>query len=263
MNREEVLKILNKKKVIAFMPAFNEEKRIGETLKKIPPFIYKTLVINDGSIDKTEEIAKKMGAVVINHEKNSGAGAAYKTGFKKSLELNPDYVVLVHSDGQHDPEEILDILEPLVDNRAGYTLGARLKGRLENMPFTRYVGNRIISILWSLATGYSLNDALTGFHAITPDALKKLNIDRWSNDYMVETDILEDVVLNDIKIEEVPIKCIYKGSVSLVKPLKDGRDYCMRALGGTLRRIKKKLGFKVIIPDSTNRIWKPGKPSKF
>ncbi len=118
--------------------------------------------------------------------------------------------------------------------------------------------------MWSLATGYWLKDALTGFHAISGYALKKLNIDRWANDFLVETNMLEDVVLNDIKIKEVSIKCVdSEFAVSVVKPLKDGPAYFFASFGAIGRRIKKKIGFDVKIPDESYRIWKTRKPSKF
>ena len=261
---EEIIKQLKEKKIIVFMPAYNEEKNIGKVIENIPDFVDKILVIDDCSQDNTGKIAREKGAIVIRHEKNSGSGAGYKTGFKTALKYNPEIVVLIHSDGQHDPEDIIEVINPILKGEAEYILGGRIDNMFKNMPVQRYIGNKVLSFMWSLATGYNFKDALTGFHAISGDALKKLNINRWANDFLVETNMLEDVVLNDIKIKEVAVKCVHsEGAVSVVKPLKDGSAYFFASFGATFRRFKKILGFDIQIPDKSYRVWKTRKPSKF
>ena len=261
---EETLKKLKEKRIVVFMPAYNEEKNIGKVIESIPYFVDKTIVVDDCSQDKTGEVAKEKGAIVVRHEKNSGSGAGYKTGFKTASKYNPDIVVLIHSDGQHDPEDIIHVVKPILEGEAEYILGGRIEDMFKNMPVQRYIGNKVLSLMWSLGTGYWLKDALTGFHAISGEALKKLNIDRWADDFLVETNMLEDVVLNDIKIKEVPISFVNsEHAVSVVKPFKDGPAYFFASFGAIFRRIKKKVGFDVKIPDKSYRIWKTRKPSKF
>lgn len=254
---------LKRKKVVAVMPAFNEAGRVEKVIEAMPEFIWKVVVVDDGSTDGTNRLCQERGAVVVRHEKNLGSGSGYKDGFRKALELGADIIVLLHSDGQHDPAEIIDVVAPIIEDHAEFTLGCRLKGRGETMPLPRLIGNRALTWLWSVAVGRRLEDALTGFHAVTADALRKLHIDRWANDYLVETDMLEDVLLSDIPIAQVPTQCIYKGEVSLVEPFKDGRAYALMALGALYRRSKKKLGFPVMVPDHSYRVWKSRKPSKF
>src|SRR3989344_606250 len=261
---EETMRQLKGKKIIVFMPAYNEEKNIGKVIGSIPDFVDKTIVVDDCSPDNTGKIAKEKGAIVVRHEKNSGSGAGYKTGFKTALKYNPNIVVLIHSDGQHDPADIINVVKPILNGEAEYVLGGRIENMFKNMSVQRYIGNKILSFMWSLGTGYWLKDALTGFHAISGESLKKLNIDRWANDFLVETNMLEDVVLNDIKIKEVPISCVHSEyAVSVVKPFKDGPAYFFASFGAVFRRIKKKAGFDVKIPDKSYRIWKTRRPSKF
>ncbi|MDD5254408.1 MAG: glycosyltransferase family 2 protein [Candidatus Nanoarchaeia archaeon] len=230
------------KKVIAFMPALNEDKFIGTVLEKMPKLVDKVIVVDDGSTDNTAEVAKKHNALVIKHEKNSGSGSCYKDGFKKSLELGADIVVLIHSDGQHDPAEIPYLIDPILKGEAEYIMGARIKDMNEKMPFVRLVGNKSLSLLWSIATGYKLRDALTGYHAVTADALRKLNIGKFSNGYICETEVLTDMCLNKVKIKEVPVKCIYGEEISLVRPLKHGRQFGVGALQCLYYRMLNKVG---------------------
>ena len=261
---KEILRHLKKKRIIVFMPAYNEEKNIGNVIERIPDIVDKIIVVDDCSQDNTKKLAEKMGAIVIRHEKNSGSGAGYKTGFKTALKYNPDIVVLIHSDGQHDPGDIIKVVSPILKGEAEYILGGRIENMFKNMPVQRYIGNKVLSFMWSLATGYNLKDALTGFHAISGESLRKLNIDRWANDFLVETNMLEDVVLNNIKIKEMPVKCVHsENAVSVVKPFKDGPAYFFASFGAILRRVKKMMGFKVIIPDNSYRVWKTRKPSNF
>lgn len=231
-------------KIIAFMPAYNEEKFIGKVIDEIPRCVDKIIVVDDNSKDKTVEVSKKHGAIVVKHNVNKGSGACYKDGFKKSLELGADIIVLIHSDGQHEPAEIPRLIEPVISGEADYILGARTKSMYKKMPTLRLLGNKLISLLWSIAVGKWLEDALTGYHAISRKGLQKLDIDSWSDRYKVETDILLDAALKGLRIKEVGVECIYGEEVSLVNPWKDGGKYILHAFEAMGKMAKKKVKIK-------------------
>ena len=109
-------------KVVAFMPAYNEAPRIGKVIDGTRKHADEVIVVDDCSEDNTVDVAGEHGAIVVRHERNMGSGAAYKDGFRKALEREADTIVLLHSDGQHDPDEIPLLLEPVHRGEAEYIL---------------------------------------------------------------------------------------------------------------------------------------------
>lgn len=212
------------------MPAYNEGKHIGSVLRRMPKIVDNVIVIDDGSKDNTYEEAKKYGAIVIRHKKNKGMGAGYKTGYRKFLQMRGDIAVVVQSDGQHNPNDLPNLIKPLLSKKnIGYVLGSRLKINYDKMPFTRKIGNKTITFFWNLALGTRLTDVITGYHAITREALQKLDFESWSDNFMIETDALGEMTLKGINIEEAGVECIYGDEVSYVNIL-DGLKYCWDAL---------------------------------
>jgi len=226
-----------KNKVFALLPAYNEAPRIGKVLKELPKYVDEIIVVDDGSSDNTAEVARKYDCIVLKHKKNKGLGAAYKTGFRKFLQMNGDFLVTVHGDGQHRPEEIPLLVEPMIKNPSiGYVLGSRFMGRHEEMPLPRQIGNMLIKWLWIIATGYRLSDVLTGYHAISSEALKKIDINKLSNRFMIETDMLAEISRKKIKIAEVPVNCIFGTRRSYVSSV-DGMRYCFNAIKFMFQRV--------------------------
>ena len=117
--------------IVAAIPAFNVEKTIARLVLETQKFVDVVLVCDDGSTDCTAEIAERMGADVIRHERNLGYGAAIKTLFSMARELNADVLVTLDGDGQHDPREIPRLIEPVLENNADIVLGSRFLGDKE------------------------------------------------------------------------------------------------------------------------------------
>ncbi|MEM2613688.1 MAG: glycosyltransferase family 2 protein, partial [Nitrososphaerota archaeon] len=112
-------------KVIACIPAYNEEKTIAKVILKTKKYVDKVIVCDDGSIDMTAEIAEALGAEVIRHERNMGYGAAISSLFKKAVEEGADIMVTLDGDGQHDPDEIPKLIKPIVEDEADVVIGSR------------------------------------------------------------------------------------------------------------------------------------------
>ena len=202
----------NKKlKIIACIPAYNEEKCIAKVILQTKPYVDEILVCNDGSTDMTEQIAKALGATVINHPKNLGKGAAIRTLFKEALKHNPDIVICLDADGQHDPNEIPKLIQPILNGEAEMVIGSRYLGEIKTeVPFYRKIGLAIINYLTRKTSKQPIKDTQSGFRAFTTNTIKHIqNFE--SNGYGVESEQLSIATKKGIKIKEVPITIKYKG----------------------------------------------------
>jgi len=224
----------NLAKVSVVIPAHNEQHKISSVLEKIPPEMVKTtIVIDDGGNDKTGEVAKDLGFLVVRHDTNMGVGAAYKTGYNLCLDDGSDIIVTLHSDGQHDPEELPKLIQPILDGEADYVLGSRLKDDKIEMTWIRSSGNKFLTWCIKKLTGYDISDSQTGYHAITSVALKMLDFEKWSNGFPCETDAIVEASRKGLRVIEVPVKCIYSDR-SHVKAYSDGPKILWAAVKGRL-----------------------------
>ena len=147
--------ILDKPTIFACIPALNEELSIGFILSQTKKFVSEIFVCDDGSTDNTASQAATLGAYVISHPKNLGKGAALKTLFNAVEPLNPDVVVIIDGDGQHNPNEIPKLVEPVLQGEADFVIGSRfLDIKSVNLPLYRRFGIRVLN--WLSASGSAL-----------------------------------------------------------------------------------------------------------
>jgi len=214
----------NKKRVIACIPAYNEEKTIAKIVLLAQKFVDKVVVVDDGSEDLTGEIAKRLGAFVVRHDIRKGYGAAIQTCFKTAKELNADIMVTLDADGQHDPEEIPKLIKPILNDEVDIVIGSRFLNQksISEIPLYRRLGIKTITFLTRKATGnQKISDAQSGFRAYSKKAIKELEIDETG--MSVSTEILIKAVEKKLRIVEVPIFCKYKGiKGSTHNPLRHG-----------------------------------------
>ena len=142
------------------IPAFNEEKNIASLILKIQESGYKVLVCDDASTDSTALIAKKLGAVVIQHSRNMGYGAAIQSLFSKAKELDADVLVTIDADGQHDPEQIPKLVEVLKKNNLDIVFGSRPRNK--KMPIDKRIGNWGLYIITKILFNSKVKDSQTG-----------------------------------------------------------------------------------------------------
>ena len=194
-------------KIVVTIPAYNEEKTIGSLINKIHAVMdsrrydYKVLVVDDGSKDKTAEVAKLANAVVYSHPKNYGLADTFRTETEKALKLGADVIVHIDADIQYKPEEIPLLLKE-IENGYDLVLGSRFKGKIEHMPIIKKLGNKAFSRVVSNITGIRISDAQTGFRAFTKDVAEKIKIT--SNHTYTQEQIIR-AVKKKFKIKEVPI----------------------------------------------------------
>jgi glycosyltransferase involved in cell wall biosynthesis len=187
------------------IPAYNEAERIGPVLRGVKKFTKNILVVDDGSKDKTSEIAKKAGVRVLRHRLNLGKGAAMKTGVESAFDLGAEAIILLDADGQHDPKHLHEFLEKL-NQGSEIVFGSR--NLSFGVPLVRYLGNKFGSVLISLVFGIYRSDLLCGYMAFTKKAYQKIKWD--SRRYGVETEIVARTGKNELKYSEIPIETIYK-----------------------------------------------------
>src|SRR3990167_733131 len=160
-------------KVIITIPAYNEEKTIGRVVAGIHGVMkrtrlkYEVLVVDDGSRDRTGEVAKAAGAVVVAHPHNLGLAEAFRTEMKVCLERKADIIIHTDADGQYLASDIPKLLEPIKRGDADMVLGSRFKGKIESMPWLKMWGNKAFSRVISKITKLKISDGQTGFRAFT------------------------------------------------------------------------------------------------
>lgn len=203
------------------LPAYNEEKNIASVIVKLKKVTDKIIVCNDGSSDLTGEIAEKMGAVVINHPKNLGYGAAIRSIFTKFMELGDDILVTFDSDGQHRVEDINIVTSPIMKNEADIVIGSRfLEGDNTDVPTYRKIGIKTITNLTNVGAETKLTDSQSGFRAyhkrVFPDILPS------EHGMGVSTEILIKATKKGYRIKEVPIRILYAGDTSTHNPVSHG-----------------------------------------
>jgi hypothetical protein len=195
--------------VVVGVPAFNEEKTIAKVVLAAQKYADAVVVCDDGSADMTGEIAEKLGADVVRHERNLGYGASIQSLFRRARELGADVLVTLDADGQHDPCEIPNVLGPIVGGEADVVIGSRFVDARGNggMPFYRRVGVRLITRLVNGSAKNGVSDAQSGFRAYNSRALERLSV---CEDGMgVSVEILLDAGKRGLRVCEVSSSCRY------------------------------------------------------
>ncbi len=197
-------------RVIAVMPAFNEENRIKNVLQGVKNFVDDVVVIDDGSADKTSQIAESLGAVVVCHALNRGQGAGLKTGTEAAFRLGAEVIVHVDADGQHDPACIPKLLAPIKEGRAQIVFGSRFLGATtKNMPLFRLLLLRAARLFNALVMGIprTVTDPQSGLRAMSREAALKID---FRQDRMAHcSEILRLATRSGLPWVEVPVRVMY------------------------------------------------------
>ena len=197
-------------KIIVGIPAFNEEKNIASIITRLSGVVDTILVCDDGSTDLTSEIAKKMGVLVIKHEKNLGYGGAIRSIFLKAKEMDGDILVTFDADGQHRIEDIKNVINPIVKENADLVIGSRfLDDSEKEVPRYRKVGIKVITKITNASINEQLTDSQSGFRAYSKKVVDELNPSELGMG--ISTEILIKASSKNFKILEVPIKILYSG----------------------------------------------------
>ena len=227
-------------KLVVLIPAYNEEENIEKVVRSIPRKIIgvndiKILVVNDGSTDKTMDMAMNGGAYrVVSHKRNSGVGAAFMTGIRNAITMNADILVAVDADSQFDSNQISELILPIINNQADVVIGSRFQGeKPKNIPRIKYIGNKIFTKIVSSVVQQKFTDTQTGFRAYSREALLNISV---VNDFTYTQEVLIDLKFKGMQITEVPVSVKYddKRKSRVVKNI---FNYSSRALAIIIRTL--------------------------
>lgn len=198
-------------KLVIVIPAFNESAIIFKVLSSLPKKLkgissISVLVVDDGSTDKTRQEALKAKIHVVTHLLNRGLGAAIKTGIEWAKRKRADIVVTFDADGQHDPSDIQNIINPIIKKKADLVIGSRFKKK-QKIPPDRFFLNWFANFVTFLLFGVASTDSQSGLRAFSKKAINLINFKGDRMDFSSE--ILVEAKTNNLKIVEVPIRAIY------------------------------------------------------
>jgi len=214
--------------IVIGIPAYNEEEKIASIILKLKKITDKIIVCNDGSSDMTGQIARSLGAIVIEHPKNMGYGSGIRSIFLKAKEIHADILVTFDADGQHRTDDIQPIMVPILEDKADIVIGSRFLEKNEQIPEYRKLGIKIITKLTNASMNDSLTDSQSGFRAYNRKVLDSIV----PSDYGmgVSTEILIKASKKEFRIAEVPIVVSYEGKTSTHHPVSHGVSVIMSTI---------------------------------
>lgn len=196
--------------IAVIIPAFNEARFIGSVVLQLKQHPLDVLVVDDGSTDDTAEIARAAGAEVLALRPNQGKGAALNAGIKQACQSQPDAIVLIDADGQHLPDEIYQVVKPILDDEADIAIGSRYLNNTSNTPTHRKFGHKILNFVTGTASGVTVSDSQSGYRALSPRAYQLLEFS--SRGFSVESEMQFLASEHDLRVLDVPVTIQYLDS---------------------------------------------------
>lgn len=196
-------------KVVVFLPAHNEEECIEEMINTIPRVMgkgikVKVILIDDGSTDRTVELAKRAGIdAIFANPTNQGLGAAVRQGLNRAVELDADISVMIDADLEYPGHQIPDLIKPIIDNEADYVMGSRFLGTIHGMKLHRRLGNYIFTLLQSILLRKWIYDGQSGMRAFSKEVMQSAEI---IHDYNYAQVLTLNIVRKGYRMKEIPIE---------------------------------------------------------
>ena len=212
-----------KHSITAVVPAYNEQKLIGQTISSMPDFVDRIIVVDDKSTDSTVAMAESVGdprVLIVQHEQNRGVGGAILTGHKYALELGGDIDVVMAGDAQMDPDYLPNLLDPLCHDGYEFTKANRFFSRTSyaGMPALRLFGSVVLSFMSKVASGYwNLFDPQNGYTAVRATALRRLDLNAVAIGYEFENDLLIWLNIAGARAKDIPIPARYGDEASTMR----------------------------------------------
>jgi len=220
---------MNKKsKVIVILPALNAEKTLERTVADIPKDIVDEIIlVDDGSHDKTVELARKLNLTVFCHEKNMGYGGNQKTCYNLAIEKGADIIVMIHPDYQYDPKVIKYLVGFIEENYCDVMLGSRIRTRKEaldgGMPLYKYLANRFLTSFENILSGQNLSEWHTGMRAYKREVLENIDFMSNSDDFVFDTQVLFQIVEKGYRMADIPVPVRYTAETSSINFLRSSK----------------------------------------
>lgn len=199
--------MINNKKVVVIMPAYNAEKTLRQTYDEIyHDFVDEIILVDDNSDDNTKNLAKELNITTIVHHKNKGYGGNQKSCYKAALKANADIVVMLHPDYQYTPKLIPAMVSMVAFGEYDAVLASRMLGHSAirgGMPLYKLISNKFLTAFQNILSGEKLSEYHTGFRAFTKEVLEKLPLEECSDDFIFDNEILTLIFFNGFKIGEI------------------------------------------------------------
>jgi glycosyltransferase involved in cell wall biosynthesis len=231
--------MLNGKKVVVVLPAYNAAKTLAATVAEIPLHIVDDIVlVDDYSKDETSALASTLGIRhVIRHAKNLGYGANQKTCYAKALELGADIVIMVHPDYQYTPLLVEPMAAIIANGVYPVVLASRILGngaRKGGMPLYKYVANRVLTFVQNVLVSQKLSEYHTGYRAFSAHVIKSLKLDQNSDDFLFDNQMLSQIIMKSYEIGEVTCPTKYFPEASSIN-FKRSSIYGLGVLGTSIQ----------------------------
>ncbi|MBL7155567.1 MAG: glycosyltransferase family 2 protein [Candidatus Omnitrophica bacterium] len=212
--------MLEKKKIVVVMPAYNAEKTLKKTYDEIPKDIVDEILLTDDySSDRTVEIARKMGIDIFVHERNKGYGANQKTCYREALKKGADVIVMLHPDYQYPPKLITAMAGLITSGMFDIVLGSRILGGMAlkgGMPLYKYIFNRFLTLVENILLGQKLSEYHTGYRAFSKEVLLNLPIVENSDDFVFDNQMLVQAIYFGYRIGEITAPSQYTSESSSI-----------------------------------------------
>jgi len=247
--------MLNNKKIVVVMPAYNAEKTLIQTLAEIPKDLVDEIVlVDDASTDNTVEVAKSLGIRhVIRHEKNTGYGGNQKTCYDKALSLGADIVIMLHPDYQYTPKLIPAMASIIASDLYPVVIASRILGRgalKGGMPLYKYISNRFLTMFENLMVNEKLSEYHSGYRAFSKEVLNALNYHANSDDFVFDNQMLSQIIFAGFRIAEITCPTKYfpeASSINLKRSIVYGMGVLKTSVVHFLQR-KKLASFEIYKP---------------
>jgi dolichol-phosphate mannosyltransferase len=215
-------------KIVAVIPAYNEENTVIEVIDKVFNYCDYVIVVNDSSTDNTQELLNNYNnknLIIVENSKTLGIGGSMKKGILKALEFNPKIIIKIDADGQHKPEDIPRFIREIEESNYDLIKGNRFFDveSLVRMPKIKILGNLFITNIQKIVSGnYQISDPNNGFLAIRSSKIQLINLDQLKNNYFFENSLAITFYAHNFKIGEIGIETIYKNEKSSIPILLAG-----------------------------------------
>lgn len=237
--------MLNQKKIVVVLPAYNASRTLEQTYREIPfDIVDDVVLVDDFSRDDTAEVGRKLGIKhVIRHEKNKGYGGNQKTCYDTALSLGADIVIMLHPDYQYTPKLIPSISYLLANDLYDVVLGSRIlgKGALQGgMPMYKYIANRLLTFTQNVLVNHKLSEYHTGYRAFTKQVLQGIKYHSNSDDFVYDNEMLSQIIYRNYRIGEISCPTKYfdeASSINFKRSVVYGLGVLRVSLGHFLQRV--------------------------
>jgi glycosyltransferase involved in cell wall biosynthesis len=233
------------KRIIVVMPAYNAEKTLESTYRDLPhDIVDEVILVDDASKDSTAVLAQKLGLTTVVHPKNRGYGGNQKTCYATALEHGADVVIMVHPDYQYDPRLVAPMATMIIDGPYDAVIGSRILGGHAlrgGMPVWKYIANRFLTLAENILLGQKMSEYHTGYRAFSREVLEALPLERNSDDFIFDNQMLAQVHMRGFLVGEVSCPTKYFPEASSIN-FRRSVKYGFGVLGVSLRYRLHKMG---------------------